>query len=60
MHRLLIVAASAAFIALSAAAAPVMADEYPPCTHHDQDHCREVGHQSSDYPAHHHHHHHGH
>ena len=40
MHRLLIAAASAALLA--AVAAPTLADEYPPCTHRDQDHCREV------------------
>ena len=56
MNRLLIAAASAAFL-LSAAAAPAFADEYPPCTHQMQDNCREVGHQSHDWPPHHHHHH---
>jgi hypothetical protein len=40
MHRLLIAAASAALFA--AVAAPSLADEYPPCLHRDQDHCREV------------------
>jgi hypothetical protein len=38
MHRLLIAAASAAL--LVAVAAPVLADDYPPCMHKDQDHCR--------------------
>jgi hypothetical protein len=51
MHRLLIAAASAAFIA--AVAAPALADEYPPCTHPGQDHCREV---PMTYGHHHHHH----
>jgi hypothetical protein len=40
MHRLLIAAASAAFIA--AVAAPALAQEYPPCTHPGQDSCREM------------------
>jgi hypothetical protein len=38
MHRLLIAAASAAF--LVASVAPAFADDYPACTSHDQDHCR--------------------
>jgi len=37
MHRLLIAAASAAVLAASVA--PALADDYPPCTTHDQDHC---------------------
>ena len=52
MHRLLIAAASAAFLAASVA--PAFADDYPPCTSHDQDHCRVVGHMDG---GHHHHHH---
>lgn len=42
MHRLLIAAVTAAFLA--SAAAPVLADDYPPCTHPGQDHCRVVMH----------------
>jgi hypothetical protein len=40
MQRLVIAAASAAL--LLGAAAPVMADDYPPCTTPGQDHCRVV------------------
>jgi Spy/CpxP family protein refolding chaperone len=40
MHRFLIAAASAAL--LVAMAAPALADDYPPCGSHDQDHCRVV------------------
>jgi len=40
MHRLLIAAATAAFLAVSVA--PAFADDYPPCTTKDQDHCRVV------------------
>jgi hypothetical protein len=56
----MIAAATAAVLGLSAAsiAAPAFADDnYPACTHERQDHCREVGHQSADFPHHHHHHH---
>ena len=38
MHRLLIAAASLAFIA--ATAAPALADDYPPCSRSVTDHCR--------------------
>jgi hypothetical protein len=38
MHRLLIAAASLAFIA--ATAAPALADDYPPCSRSVVDHCR--------------------
>jgi hypothetical protein len=60
MHRLLIAAASAAFLAASVA--PAFADDYPPCTSHDQDHCRVVGHMEGGKGHHHHHadHHHHH
>ena len=54
MHRLLIAAASAALLA--ATAAPSLADEYPPCMHRDQDHCREVPMRYSHHPVHHPHH----
>jgi hypothetical protein len=55
MQRLLIAAIGAAFLAT--AAAPVLADDYPPCTSPGQDHCRVVaGHHGSS--KHHHHHHH--
>jgi len=40
MQRLLIAAISAAFLAT--AVAPALADDYPPCTDHGQDHCRVV------------------
>jgi hypothetical protein len=40
MQRLLIAAMTAAFLA--ATVAPALADDYPPCTHRDQDHCRVV------------------
>jgi hypothetical protein len=40
MHRLLIAAASAAFLA--ATAAPALADDYPPCSRTVTDHCRVV------------------
>jgi hypothetical protein len=56
MHRLLIAAVTAAFVVVTAA--PTLADEYPPCTRQLQDHCREVGHQSGEFPHHHHHPHH--
>jgi Spy/CpxP family protein refolding chaperone len=61
MHRLLIAAAAAAF--LTASVAPAFADDYPPCTTHDQDHCRVVGHMGGGSHHHHggdHHHHHHH
>jgi len=51
MHRLLIAAATLAFIAVTAA--PALADEYPPCSHNVTDKCRVV-------PMGHHHGHHGH
>ncbi len=54
MHRLMIAAAAAAFLAASVA--PAFADDYPPCTTKDQDHCRVVGHMASG--KHHSHHHH--
>jgi len=66
MHRFLIAAASAAFLA--AAAVPAMADDsYPPCTQPGQDHCRVVPHAMGHHHGgkHHHmaggkhHHHHG-
>ena len=38
MHRLLIAAATAAILATSVGSA--FADDYPPCTTRDQDHCR--------------------
>ena len=54
MHRLLIAAAGAALLAASVA--PALADDYPPCRTHDQDHCRVVmGHPWA--PPHHGHHH---
>jgi len=61
MHRLLIATATAAFLA--ATVAPAFADDYPPCTTHDQDHCRVVmghmgGHHHHHGDDHHHHHHH--
>lgn len=58
MHRLLIATATAAFLA--ATVAPAFADDYPPCTTHDQDHCRVVmghmdGHHHHGWRHHHHH-----
>jgi hypothetical protein len=61
MHRLLIAAATAAFLAASVA--PAFADDYPPCSTRDQDHCRVVamhhggggGHHHHRHAAHHHH-----
>jgi hypothetical protein len=38
MHRLLIAAGSLSLVA--AVAAPALADDYPVCSHRDQDHCR--------------------
>jgi len=61
MQRLLIAALSAAFLA--SVAAPALADDYPACTSHDQDHCRVVahmGHGHHDHHDRHHKHHHGH
>ena len=62
MHRILIAAASAAFLAASVA--PAFADDYPPCAGHDQDHCRVVEHHVVVRHHHHvavvHHHHHHH
>jgi hypothetical protein len=61
MHRLLIAAAAAAFLAASVA--PAFADDYPPCTTRDQDHCRVTGHMDGGhhhYHSHHHVHHHHH
>lgn len=52
MQRLLIAAVSAAFLAT--AAAPALADDYPPCTKPGQDHCRVV--HGWDHGDHHHHH----
>ncbi|HEY3797588.1 MAG TPA: hypothetical protein VGL58_04485 [Caulobacteraceae bacterium] len=52
MHRLLIAAAGAAMLA--ATCAPAVADDYPPCTHKDQDHCRVVVRMPM-MPMHHHH-----
>ena len=40
MHRLLIAAATLAFVA--ATAAPALADDYPPCSRSVTDHCRVV------------------
>jgi hypothetical protein len=57
MQRLLIAALSAAFLA--SAAAPVLADDYPPCTSQGQDHCRVVVRGWGHGDHHHHHHHHG-
>jgi hypothetical protein len=62
MHRLLIAAATAAFLAASVA--PAFADDYPPCTTHDQDHCKVGAMHHGDGGRHHHHmerhhHHHG-
>jgi hypothetical protein len=57
MHRLLIAAATAAFLAVTASAAMAQND-YPPCTATLHDNCRETGHQSHDWPRHHHHPHH--
>jgi len=61
MHRLLIAAATLAFIAVTAA--PALADEYPPCSHKVTDKCRVVptghhGHHAHG-GAHHRHHHKG-
>jgi hypothetical protein len=53
MHRFMIAAATAAFLAASVA--PAFADDYPACTSHDQDHCRVEAHAM----GHGHHHHHG-
>ena len=57
MQRLLIAALSAAFLAT--AAAPALADDYPACTSHDQDHCRVTHGWGHDGGRHGHHHHHG-
>jgi hypothetical protein len=62
MHRLLIAAATAAFLAVSVA--PAFADDYPPCTARDQDHCRVAamhhgGGRHHHHMESHHHHHHG-
>jgi hypothetical protein len=62
MQRLLIAAVSAAFLA--SIAAPVLADDYPPCRDRSQDHCRVVTyawgghHHHGEGGEHHHHHHH--
>ena len=58
MHRLMIAAATAAFLAASVA--PAFADDYPPCTTHDQDHCKVVAMHHMGGKHHHHamHHHH--
>ena len=45
MQRLLIAAIGAAFVA--SIAAPALADDYPPCTHPGEDHCRVVAHHES-------------
>jgi hypothetical protein len=64
MHRLLIAAATMAFIAVTAA--PALADEYPPCSRTVTDHCRVMpamghhGHHGHAEAHHHHHHNHGH
>jgi hypothetical protein len=62
MQRLLIAAVTAAFLAT--AAAPVLADDYPPCTSPGQDHCRVTSHYKASskrhHSSHHHHHHHSH
>jgi hypothetical protein len=58
MQRLLIAAVSAAFLA--SIAAPVLADDYPPCTTPGQDHCRVVAnHKSKHHSYSHSHHSHG-
>jgi hypothetical protein len=58
MQRLLIAALSAAFLAT--AAAPALADDYPPCTSPGQDHCRVVVHGWGHGDHHRRHHHHPH
>jgi len=62
MHRLLIAAATAAFLAASVA--PAFADDYPPCTTRDQDHCKVSGamrdHGGDKHHHHYHHHYHSH
>jgi hypothetical protein len=55
MQRLLIAAVTAAFVA--SIAAPALADDYPPCTHPGQDHCRVVMHMRASSRRHDHHHH---
>jgi len=52
MHRLLIAATTAAFLA--ATAAPALADDYPPCSKTVTDHCRVVP-MKMRHHAHHHH-----
>jgi len=52
MHRLLIAAATAAFLA--ATAAPALADDYPPCSKTVTDHCRVVPMKMHHHPVHHH------
>jgi Spy/CpxP family protein refolding chaperone len=54
MHRLLIAAASAALVV--AVAAPALADDYPPCMHKDQDHCKVMAMGEGHHGGHHHHH----
>jgi hypothetical protein len=58
MHRLLIAAASAAIFVT--AAAPALADDYPPCKTRDQDHCKVVPMAMHHGGGGHHHHHHEH
>ena len=58
MQRLLIAALTAAVLA--GAAAPALADDYPPCTAPGQDHCKvgaHMGHMGHMHMGHHHHHH---
>lgn len=57
MHRLLIAAATLAFVA--ATAAPSLADDYPPCSRTVTDHCRVVPMRHHERGGGHHHHHHG-
>jgi hypothetical protein len=53
MHRLLIAAATAAFLA--ATVAPAFADDYPPCSRTVTDHCKVVApsHRGHDHGRHH-------
>ncbi|HTX48283.1 MAG TPA: hypothetical protein VME40_02725 [Caulobacteraceae bacterium] len=52
MHRLLIAAATAAFLA--ATAAPALAEDYPPCSKTVTDHCRVVPMKAHHHVVHHH------
>ena len=53
MHRLLIAATTAAFLAASVA--PAFADDYPPCSKTVTDHCRVVPMKAHHHAARHHH-----